>query len=73
MDVEQGLQRKTKNGSEWNRMDDYTVEFHHRVRDGYHEMAKQEPRRWVVLDAGQDWATVQEALRRTILERLPAV
>jgi dTMP kinase len=70
VDVELGLQRKTKNGSEWNRMDAYTIEFHQRVRKGYHEMTKQEPGRWAVIDASQEWGAVQEALRQTILGRL---
>ncbi len=70
VDIETGLKRKTQNGSEWNRLDAYTVEFHQRVRRGYLEMAKAEPRRWVVVDAGQGWQEVQEELRQTILRRL---
>ena len=70
VDVEVGLKRKAQNGVEWNRLDAYTVEFHQRVRDGYLEMTKAEPRRWIVLDAGLDWNKVQDALRSTILNRL---
>ena len=70
VDVELGLQRKTRNGSEWNRLDAYTVQFHKRVRAGYLEMAAQEPGRWVTIDAGQDWEGVQDALRKTILGRM---
>jgi dTMP kinase len=70
VDVELGLERKTQNGSEWNRLDAYTIEFHQRVRAGYQEMAKQELQRWVVIDAGQEWGKVQEALRQAILGRL---
>ena len=69
VDVEEGLGRKKKD-NEWNRMDAYTVEFHQRVRAGYSEMAKQEPARWVVVDAGQAWQSVQEELRIVILSRL---
>jgi dTMP kinase len=43
VDVEVGLKRKTQNGSEWNRLDAYTVDFHKRVRLGYLEMAGSEP------------------------------
>jgi dTMP kinase len=71
MDVELGLKRKTQNGAEWNRLDAYTLEFHQRVRAGYLEMVRQEPARWVVLDARQEWASVQEELRSTVLKRLP--
>jgi dTMP kinase len=64
-----GLRRK-KTGGEWNRMDAYQLEFHQRGRAGYLELARQEPRRWVVLDAGQPREMVQTALRQVILARL---
>jgi dTMP kinase len=69
LDVEVGLKRKKK-GEEWNRMDAYTVEFHRRVRMGYHEMVEAEPNRWVVVDAEQKWEAVQEELRKVIEGRL---
>ena len=67
VDVEEGLRRKKKD-NEWNRMDAYTVEFHRRVRAGYLEMVQAEPGRWVVVDAGKDWQTVQDNLREKIME-----
>lgn len=70
IDVEAGLDRKTQNGAEWNRLDAYTVEFHQRVRAGYLEMVKQEPRRWVVVNASQEWEKVQATIREKILNRL---
>src|SRR6266508_136830 len=69
LDVEDGLKRK-KNDNVWNRLDAYTVEFHQRVRKGYHEMVKAEPNRWVVVNAGQNWESVQEELRKVIVGRL---
>ena len=69
VDVEVGLKRKTKNDTEWNRLDAYDLEFHQRVQAGYLEMAKQEPGRWVVVDAGKEWEKVQKQLRRTILKK----
>lgn len=69
VDVEEGLRRKKKD-DEWNRLDAYTVEFHQRVRSGYLEMVKQEPGRWVKVDANQGWERVQEELRRAIISRL---
>jgi len=65
VDVEEGLKRKRKD-NEWNRLDAYTVEFHQRVRAGYLEMVRQEPNRWVVVDAGKKWDEVQEELRKVI-------
>lgn len=67
VDIEEGLRRKKKD-NEWNRLDAYTVEFHQRVRRGYHEMVKAEPNRWAVVDAGKDWQSVQEQLRQKIME-----
>jgi dTMP kinase len=69
VDVEEGLRRKKKD-NEWNRLDAYTVEFHQRVRVGYSEMVKQEPQRWVVVDAGRKWDDVQDELKMVILGRL---
>ncbi|HCR70384.1 MAG TPA: dTMP kinase [Anaerolineae bacterium] len=70
LDIEVGLKRKTQNEVEWNRMDAYTVEFHKRVRSGYLEMVKQEPKRWVVVNSDQEWKSVQEDLKKVILDRL---
>ena len=72
IDVELGLRRKTQEGTEWNRLDAYSQEFHKRVRAGYLQMAAAEPNRWVVIDAGQEWETVQGALREAIQQRLSA-
>jgi dTMP kinase len=71
LDVEEGLRRKKKD-NEWNRLDAYTVEFHQRVRAGYLEMVLQEPNRWVIVNAGQEWELVQEELRIVVLARLMA-
>jgi len=69
VDVEIGIGRKTKS-QEWNRLDAYTLEFHQRVRAGYLEMVKEDPKRWVVVDAGKGWDEVQKQLRKTILGKL---
>jgi dTMP kinase len=68
VDVEIGIGRKA-NSQEWNRLDAYTLDFHRRVRLGYLEMVKQEPERWVVVDAGQPWQAVQGELREKVLAR----
>ena len=70
VDVEIGLKRKKQNGVEWNRMDAHEVEFYQRVRTGYLEMVKAESARWVVVDAGQSWDDVQQALRQVVLQHL---
>jgi dTMP kinase len=73
VDVEIGLARGAKRrdkGGEWNRLDAYQLEFHQRVRAGYLTMVKQEPERWVVVDAGKGWDEVQKQLQTTILKNL---
>jgi dTMP kinase len=66
---EDGLTRK-RSGGEWNRLDAYTLAFHQRVWLGYREMASQEPQRWVVIDASQPFATVQNEIRQAVASRL---
>jgi dTMP kinase len=70
LDVETGLKRKKQNESEWNRMDDHEVEFYNRVRAGYLEMVKQEPKRWVTVNSDQKWESVQEELKKIIVNKL---
>jgi dTMP kinase len=69
VDVEMGLQRRSKGGG-WNRLDAYTLDFHRRVRQGYHRLAQAEPQRWVILDAAQTPERVQEIMRQVVSERL---
>lgn len=70
VDAETGLRRRQNGGGEWNRLDAYDLEFHCRVRDGYLELVKQEPDRWVVVDASQEWGIVQQEMQTAILDRL---
>ena len=69
MDVEEGLQRKA-HGSEWNRLDAYSLEFHQRVRKGYHILAESEPERWVKIEAGQSPEKIRVAIRDAVQARL---
>ncbi len=69
LDVEEGLRRRAK-GGEWNRLDAYELAFYQRVRQGYHEMARAEPDRWVIIDAGKPPDQVQAAIRSVIMQRL---
>lgn len=69
LDVEVGLSRRAR-GGDWNRLDAYDLDFHRRVRHGYHQLAQAEPQRWMVLDASQPAESVQAELRRIVLERI---
>jgi dTMP kinase len=70
IDAEAGLRRRSEDGGQWNRMDAYQLEFHRRVRAGYHELAAQEPSRWATVDADRDAAAIQADLQRIVLKRL---
>ena len=69
LDVRVGLQRRQKDG-DVNRLDKFVVEFHQRVRMGYHELVTAEPERWSVVDAGQPFDAVQRELRQVIIQKL---
>ncbi len=69
LDVEVGLLRRQQDG-DINRLDAFAVEFHQRVRDGYHQLVAAEPERWVVVDASRGFAEVQADLRTVIRNKL---
>ncbi len=70
LEVEQGLKRKvaanTAGKGEWNRMDRLTLNFYRRVRAGYLEMARAEPERWLVIDAGAPVEVVNQRIRERL-------
>ena len=70
VDAETGLRRRQVGGGEWNRLDAYQLELHQRTRQGYLEMAKAEPKRWVIIDASRSPEMVQSQLQTAILDRL---
>jgi dTMP kinase len=70
LDVTDGLARRQSQGEEMNRLDLETLEFHNRVRQGYHALAAAEPDRWVIVDAAQSPESVQAALRAAVERRL---
>jgi dTMP kinase len=71
--VNEGIERKQHNCSEWNRLDAYAVAFHERVRQGYLALAQEEPERWVVINAAQDKEKVQKAMQQAVFQRLEQV
>ena len=68
--AEAGLRRRLKNHDEWNRMDDYALQFHERVRRGYLEMAAAEPERWVVIDADRPREEIHEEVVSVVRKAL---
>ncbi len=66
---ELGLERRKQDGR-WNRLDDYDLAFHERVREGYLRLADLDPDRWVRIDAAQTEDQIQEQLREVVAEQL---
>lgn len=62
---EVGLSRRKGQGR-WNRLDDYQLEFHRRVREGYHRMAEANPEQWITIDASRDAEQVQADVRSAV-------
>lgn len=65
-----GLARRQQSG-EVNRFDDERVEFAKRIRDGFLQLVKQNPGRFVVLNAERDPETLQQMAYLEIKRRLP--
>ncbi|MCL4367753.1 MAG: dTMP kinase [Chloroflexi bacterium] len=66
-----GLARnKQESAQSWDRFEEEEIEFHHRVREGYLQLAKQDPGRWVVLDATRPLEDLHAEIRRVVTERL---
>jgi dTMP kinase len=66
--VEVGLARRGRNASE-SRFEDKGVAFHRRVRDGFLQLAAEEPARCRVIDAAQGADAVAAALREAVAVR----
>ncbi len=73
IEVEQGLARRTGGGLEMNRLDLETVQFHQRVRQGYHQLIAEDPNRWIIIDANRPITAVQKDLQTKLLARLATV
>jgi dTMP kinase len=70
---EEGLRRRQAGGDEWNRLDAETADFHRRARAGYLELIRQEPERWVVIDANRPRKEIQTKVRAVVQARLNQV
>ena len=68
--AEAGLRRRLTNHEEWNRMDDYALQFHERVRNGYLAMAAADPERWAVIDADRSPDEVHRDVAEILTKKL---
>lgn len=62
-----GLARLHPGGHD--RLEQETLEFHLKVREGYLQLAKREPERWRILDAARPLSLVQTELRKLIYNK----
>lgn len=69
MDAQEGLRRRNK-GGQINRLDALEIEFYQRVSHGFRLMVKQEPERWVKIDAARAPESVQIDVREAVTRRL---
>lgn len=63
------LERRMR-GRQLDRFEQEGAEFHRRVRDGFRQMALDEPERWVVIDGGMSLDAVATAIRAAVNQRL---
>ncbi|UKJ72665.1 dTMP kinase [Azospirillum brasilense] len=68
--VEDGLARAAARRGGEDRYERMDVAFHHRLRDGFLDIAAREPERCVVVDAGHPVEAVQAAILDTVTRRL---
>ncbi len=68
--VEEGLRRTAARSDGENRYERMDVAFHQRLRDGYLDIARREPGRCAVIDAGGSVEDIQAAIRAVVGERL---
>ncbi|MGY0790112.1 dTMP kinase [Azospirillum argentinense] len=70
--VEEGLARAAARRGGEDRYERMDVAFHHRLRDGFLDIAAREPERCVVVDAGHPVEAVQAAILDHVTRRLGA-
>lgn len=71
LEPEEGLKRIEKNkGREVNRLDLEKLEFHKKVRDNFHALAKKYSTRYVVIDASKSLNEVEDEVYKIIKETI---
>ena len=70
LDVEPEVLERRMRGRQLDRFERETPEFHARVRDGFCQMAAEDPTRWVVVDGAAHPDRVASVVRAAVRERL---
>ncbi len=74
IDPKIGLERISKNSSrEVNRLDVEKLSFHQKVREGYLELSKRFPNRYIVIDASSPLEKVADEVLKNILKKLKEI
>ena len=68
MPVEEGFARKK--GEKPDRFEQEAIDFHRRIREGYLELARSEPERWLVIDATQGKETIAAIIWQRVSQLL---
>lgn len=68
--VKEGKNRLYSRGSEVDRIEGKGDSFHQKIRDGFLDLARKEPERFLVVDATQSVTEVFEILRRDLEQQL---
>jgi dTMP kinase len=68
LDVEEGLKRNRK-ASKKDRFELETVDFHNRVRQGFLQIASEEPERVKIIDASRSQDEISEEIIKLIEEQ----
>ncbi|MCC6341460.1 MAG: dTMP kinase [Bryobacterales bacterium] len=75
LDIGQGLERARARNAEdahdETRLDDESLQFHRRVREAYHDLARREPGRVKLIDAGRTVDAVAESIWALVEPLLP--
>jgi len=70
LDVAPAVGLARKSADSLNRLDQESLEFHERVRQGFKELASLEPWRWVVLDGTLDMNTLHVEILERVLRQI---
>lgn len=74
LDPAAGLERARHGGrKKLDRMENEALEFHRRVRSGYLELAKQDPKRFMVIDASRNPEEIFETLKDQLKKRVSEI
>lgn len=70
IDPEVGLERSQRADNDETRFENMGIKFHQQVRAGYLSLAKKEPKRFIIIDGGQDEKAVHDEIIAHLRPRL---